>query len=496
VNAALWLCWVASVTTAAQAADGDGAQWARSAVAQAITASSDVQDSFHRAQSLAEIAETQAGIGESAAAFPLLQLAAESIGNIDSDPLASWARHDIALAWLKVGEPDRAEAMVDAVADPRLRDSVLASVVDARRADHNFAGALAVARRMQDSARQGQALRSIAIAQLGVGDTDGALATARSIVHPMLSAIALGDVVAAFAKAGSLGEARMYAARIRDDRVRSEALAEIVSAQADAGDIEGALAGAKRMEDKFAQAEALARVAAARMRFGSAVSGRDIFAQAIALANGARGSPGRRCFALIEIARAEISAGENNPARETLQKASAALAGVKRNSDRLAAIQQIAPLQARIGDHAAAMATAWRAEDPSIRPLLMRDVATSQAEAGDVEGAVQTALALEDRPAGAAALFGILRVQSQARDSSGMGATIGAALQTVRVMRGDDVKAGALASLAAAQLVAGDADAARRIYDEAMSVAGRAEAGPTRAAAFVRIADALGEPRR
>jgi hypothetical protein len=496
VNAALWLFWVASVTSAAQAAEGDGAQWARNAVAQAVAASSDVQDSFHRAQSLAEIAEIQAGIGETAAAPPLLQLAAESIGNIDSDPLASWARHDIALAWLKVGEPGRAEAMADGVADPRLRDSVLAAVADSRRAEHNLSRALAAARRMQDSARQGQVLRSLVIAQVGAGDMDGALATARSIVHPVLSAIALSDVVSAFARAGNLGEARMFAARIRDDRVRSEALAEIVSAQADAGDFDGALAGAKRLEDKFAQAEALGSVAAARMRLGSAGAGREIFAQAVALASGARGSPGRKCFALIEIARAEISAGEKAAARQTLQKASAALADVKGNSDRLAAIQQIAPLQARIGDHAAAMATAWRAEDPSIRPLLMRDVAASQAEAGDIAGAVQAALTLDDRPAGAAAFFGILRVQSQARDSSGMRTTIEAALRTVRIMRGDELKAGALASLAAAQLVAGDADAARLLYDEAMSVAGRAEAGPTRTAAFARIADALGEPRR
>jgi tetratricopeptide (TPR) repeat protein len=496
VNAALWLFWVASVTTAAQAAEGDGAQWARSAVAQAVAASSDVQDSFHRVQSLAQIAETQAAIGESAAALPLLQLAAESVGNIDSGPLASWARHDIALAWLKAGEPDRAEAMADGVADLRLRDSVLAAVADVRRADHNLSGARAAARRMQDSARQGQALRSIAIAQVGLGDMDGALATARSIVHPVLSSIALADVVSAFAKAGNLGEARMFAARIRDDRVRGEALVEIVSAQADAGDIDGALAGAKRLEDKFARAEALGRVAAASMRFGSAAQGRELFAQAIALASGARGPASRRIFALIEIARAEIAAGETAAARETLQNAAEAMADVKRNSDRLAAIQQIAPLQARVGDHAAAMATAWQAEDPSIRPLLMRDVAASRAEAGDIAGAVQTALALEDRPTGAAALLGILRVQSQSRDSSGMRATIEAALQIVRVMRADELKAGALASLAAAQLIAGDGEAARSIYEEAMNVAALTEAGPARAAAFARIADALGEPRR
>ena len=496
MSTALWLLWVASVTTAAQAAEGDGAQWARSALAQAVVASTDIQDSFHRAQSLAEIAETHAALGNSAEALPLLQLAADSAGTIDSAALASWARHDIALAYLKAGDVFRAEEVAESVVDLRLRDSVFAAVVDARRADRDLTGALGVARRIQDIARQGNSMRSVVIAQAGAGDTDAALATARSILHPTFSALALGDVATTFAKQGSFKEARLYAVRIRDDRVRSATLAEIAAAQADAGDLDGALAAARKVEDKFSRAEALGRVAAARVRFHGSASGRELFTQAVALASSARGATERRCYALIEIARAQISVGETSGARDTLQRASAVLAGVVRHSEKLALIQQIAPLQARIGDHGAAMATAWRAEDSSIRPLLVRDVAASQAEAGDVAGAIQAALALEDRPAGAAAFFGILRAQSQARDSPGMQTTIEAALRTVRVMRANELKAGALASLAAAQLVAGDADAAQHIFDEAMSVAGRSDAGPTRTAAYARIADALGEPRR
>src|SRR5688500_17449895 len=67
VNAALWLLWVAPFALAAHAAEGDGATWARSALDQALNASSDIQDPFHRAQSLAEIAETRAALGEGAA---------------------------------------------------------------------------------------------------------------------------------------------------------------------------------------------------------------------------------------------------------------------------------------------------------------------------------------------------------------------------------------------------------------------------------------------
>jgi hypothetical protein len=73
-----------------------------------------------------------------------------------------------------------------------------------------------------------------------------------------------------------------------------------------------------------------------------------------------------------------------------------------------------------------------------------------------------------------------------------MRATIEAALQIVRVIRAEELRAGALGSLAAAQLVAGDEDAALLLFDEAMAVAAQVEPGPARAAAAARNGDALG----
>ena len=357
-------------------------------------------------------------------------------------------------------------------------------------------GALVAARRIQDAARQGRVLRAVVIAQATAGDIEGALATARSIAHPALNALALGDVVAVLAKEGSLGEARLLAARIRNDQVRSDAQAEIAAAQANGGDKDGALATAARIEDKFSRASALARVAASRVSYADSGLARELFAQAIALARNARGTADRKCFALVDIARAQIVAREIAAARESLRLALAVLPDVKRNSDQFALLAQIAPMQARVGDHAGAMATAWRVDDPSLRPLLVRDVATSQAESGDVAGAVRAARSLEDGPAGAAAFLGILRVQSQARDSAGMRSTIATALQTVRVIQGEEFKAGALSALAAAQLLVGDRDGALLLFDEAMNVAAQLQPAPERAAAYARIADALAERGR
>jgi tetratricopeptide (TPR) repeat protein len=329
-----------------------------------------------------------------------------------------------------------------------------------------------------------------------MGDLDGALITARSIVHSAFSAVALGDVVAAYAKEGNLTEARRLAARIRDERMRSNALTEIIAAQVAMGDIEGASAAAGKLEDRFARAEALAHVAAGRARIGQRIQARELFAQSVASVQGARGSPERKATAFVLIARAQVDCEERAAARDALRLALSLLGGVKRESDRLALLSQIAPLQARIGDHAGAMATARLADDASLRPLLVRDVAASQAEAGDVAGAIIAARTIDDGSAGVAAFFGILRVQSQTQDARGMRATIDAALSRVRVIRGGDLKAGALGSLAAAQIVAGDHDAARGTFEEAMDVAAGVEAGPARAAAYARIADALAERGR
>jgi hypothetical protein len=74
--------------------------------------------------------------------------------------------------------------------------------------------------------------------------------------------------------------------------------------------------------------------------------------------------------------------------------------------------------------------------------------------------------------------------------------TIETALDTVRVIRGDGLKAGALGALASARLAAGERDGAQLLFDEAMKVAAQLPEPAERAAAFVRIADALAERGR
>ncbi len=481
----------------ATSAHGGGvptARWAQDAIARALAASEDIADPFRRAQLLAEISEAQSAGGDDAGARASLERALAIAQGIEEEPLRSWALHDIGRADVKADALDSAESVAEAIHDPKLHDAVLAAVVDARRSARDVAGAREAARRMKDVARQGQSLRSIVITQATESDFSGALLTARSIQHSGANALALGDIAAALARNGNFVEARSLVARIRSAQSRSRALIDVAVGQAVAGDINGALATAAQVEDKLERAQALARIASMRMS-GTPAAASEMFAQALALVAGARAGAGRKSDALIEIARAQIAAGEIT-ASTTLEHAFAELPKDKAAAERLQLLSRIAPLQARIGDFAGAFATAMRAEDASLRPLLARDIAASQAEKGDAAGAVAVARGLDDRMSAVAALFGVMRVQWQAHDFAGLEQTIGVALQAIRIIGNAELRAGALGSLAAARAQEGDLEAAEAVFTEAMNTAAVADRGQQRAAVYARIADALADRHR
>jgi tetratricopeptide (TPR) repeat protein len=482
---------------AAAIAQGGGAptEWARDALAHALAAGDDITDPFHRVQALAEIAEAHAAAGDAPAAREHLERARSFVPNIDGDALRAWARHDVGLAYVKADDLSAAEALAESIPDTRLHDIVLGAVVDARRGARDVPGAQATARRMKDLARQGQSLRTIAILQASEGDLSGALSTARSIQHSGANALALGDVAAAMARDGNFEEARLLVARIRDSVSRSRALVEMVAAQASAGNVKGAVATAAEIDDKLQRAEALARIASTRAAVAP-TEAREMFDQALALVSGTRASVYRKCDTLVEIARGQLVAGNPTASTATLKRVVGELGKVKGDTERLNLLSRIAPLQARAGDYTAAFATALRAEDASLRPLLVRDIAVSQAEKGDVAGAVAAARTLDDRPAAAAALFGILRVQSQVQDVSGLNETLGVTLQAVREIGNAELRAGALGSLAAAHAQEGNLELARTVFTEAMNTAAAVDGGQQRAAVYARIADSLADRHR
>jgi hypothetical protein len=78
---------------------------------------------------------------------------------------------------------------------------------------------------------------------------------------------------------------------------------------------------------------------------------------------------------------------------------------------------------------------------------------------------------------------------------AGMHATLADVLSSVRVIRSPELRAGALGSLAAAQLLDGNMEAAKAAFAEAMTTAAGADRGQQQAAVYVRIADALASRR-
>jgi tetratricopeptide (TPR) repeat protein len=479
----------------AQAEGAPTAVWAHDALARALSACDDITDSFHRAQALAEISEAQVAAGEIDAARSNLARALSTAREIDAEPLRNWATHDIGLAYVKADDLSAAEAAAETIRDVRLHDAVLAAVVDARRGARDLPGALATARRIRDVSRQGFSLRAIAIQQASENDFTAAVATARSIQHWRANALALGDVAAAIARVGSFEEASSLAAQIKDAPSRSRAFVEVAVAEANMGGTRAALATLASVNDNLDRAEATARVAAVRAS-AAPDEARDMFAQALGGAGKVRAGANRKADTFIEIARAQLIAGETAGASATLKRAFGQIPGVKDDTERLNLLSRIAPLQARAGDYPGAFSTAMRADDASLRPLLVRDIAASQAEKGDVAGAVAIARSLDDRAAAAAALFGILRVQSQAHDVSGLRETIGVTLQTVRVIGSAELRAGALGSLAAAHAREGDVEGAQAVFAEAMNTAAATDRGQQRAAVYARIADSLADRHR
>ena len=479
----------------AQAERAPVTAWAQDALARALATSADIADPFHHAQVLAEIAEAQAAADDAAGALTTLGHATSIAQLISEEALKSWALHDIGLAYVKADDLEAAEARAASIHDVRLHDTVLVAVQNARRGVRDVQGATATAMRITDLVRQGQSLRAIANQQASQSDFTSAMATVHRIQNAAVNAFAVSDVAAAIAREGSVDEARELVMHIRDSQSRSRGLAEVAAAQASSGDVKGALTTAAAVDDKLERAEALARIASVRETAAPAEA-RELFAQSLALVERARGGAVRRCVAFIEIGRAQLAAGEKDAFAGTLKRAFDELSTIKNGSDRVNLLSQIAPLQARAGDFTGAFSTAMRAEDQSLRPLLVRDIATSQAEKGDIEGAVAIARTLDDRPAAAAALFGVLRVQSQAHDIAGMHETIRVTLQAVRFIGNAELRAGALGSLAAAHVLEGDAEGAQALFSEAMTTAAAVDGGPQRAAVYARIADSLADRHR
>jgi RNA polymerase sigma factor (sigma-70 family) len=188
--------------------------------------------------------------------------------------------------------------------------------------------------------------------------------------------LGLGALAEALAALGKTDDAGKAAAAIDDGLWRDRARARVVAALAAREDLKGARAVAETINDEFNKGEALKAIVTSLIR------AKDLSAAAKAAA--AIGSDMGRCYALLEIARAQAAAGHKAEATQALEDA-------RRLADRLenpeglggvraAALAHAAGAWAAIGGRAAALEWAAQQTDPWIRAMARVRVAEAIAD--------------------------------------------------------------------------------------------------------------------
>ena len=381
----------------------------------------------YRCDRLLDIAATQTRVEDARGAKKTLSAAVEAAREIRTANFSQLSK--IAVAQTKTGDERAAKQTLAA-----LREAVRDETSDPSAGSHNWS------------------LREFSVALAKTGNTAKAIEIANRIIfyqghrlsdgrdHLRHRSRALGDIAEAQAEAGDVANAMKTAMSIDDhwrggDHYRNVALAGIASMQAKAGDI----AGAMRTEEMTVDASkmhcggVLYHIAAWQLArhqieaaehtlssvsnrcMGAAKTDSDSvtmlmciiqakkgnFAAAIAIADSFDdpSSPGIRVALLGEIAVMQVTAGDAQGAKRTLEAAREAALGADKAQWRAMTLSDVAAAQAKAGNPEGA-AQAF-AEALEINRMVDEDlflqtsrayIAERQAEAGFFSDAVKTAL--------------------------------------------------------------------------------------------------------
>ena len=163
-----------------------------------------------------------------------------------------------------------------------------------------------------------------------------------------------------------------------------------------------------------------------------------------------------RAYAYQAIAVAQIKAGDQASARDTIATALADFRSLPVTTFELPppgaydlVWRNFAPVQAEAGDIGGALSTAQSVTDSRTRDDILHSISSVQAGAGDIDGALSTTQSIADSRTRDRALHGIASVQASAGDVAG-------AFATVRSIDSSFYRAHAKLSIAAAQAETGD----------------------------------------
>jgi ribosomal protein S20 len=469
----------------------DPSQWRSIALERAQTAAGAIDDPYRRAEAFASIARAQVLVEATASADRTIHQALSAAERVPEPAFRGWVLHDIVLAQIAADDLPDARQTASRIQADRPQGAALAAIADVQIRSGDLAAAQATAKRIRYAVAKSEVLRQIVGVQAARGDVEGARETLRSITDRFYQTLAHGDIAVAEVRGGNIERAYAQAARAKRAS-RSQVYGRIALARVDMGDAQGANETLQRMEDELHRAAIQGRIAANRAATGDARAAQESFAAAIALATSVTDQPQRKLLALAQLARLQAASGERVAARETLRQARLEAERLESGQQREETLDYIARGQARAGDATGALETAAQMNDRISRALLVRDVVTLQTDVTSA-AAADSAARFEDPLIDTAAQFGVLGVQLLRTGQPISAVTIEAARDCVRKIDDMQLKPAAFSALAAARVKTGDVTASWAIFQEALAAADSIARNELRAAAYVRIVNALND---
>jgi tetratricopeptide (TPR) repeat protein len=243
------------------------------------------------------------------------------------------------------------------------------------------------------------------------------------------------------------------------------------------GDIARAISTAETITEPFAIAAALIRIGEAQAKAGELQAARDTLQRATAAVSAIAG-PSSHSWQLIQIARAYVAVGDRETAEELLQ---AALAAAHRG-ERAATLVWMSEVQTEMGAVEVAVATAEKIEDIGIDGDNTREVSEIQSPDGTVIW--MPAEMFSPKPFG-----NHDRAMSQIVEAQVKAGNLSLALEIAKKMRDAYWRVNRLADMAKARAEVADREGARTIIAAAAGAIEQIEDDKWRASATVDVAE-------
>jgi hypothetical protein len=461
---------MALATQPAAVADTDPSQWRQVALNFALGLAASVEDPYRRAEVLASIARAQVSVAGASAGDKAIHQALDAATRIEAPEFRGWVLQDIVLAQIAAEDLIGAKQTAESITAARPQSSAFAAIAIMQVRSGALPAAQAWVPRIRDKEVSSEVSRQIVASLSAKGDIEAAAKILPDIADAYFSTVAHGDVAVAHVDKGDIAAANAVAARARRGS-RNEVYGRIALARAARGDVAGALQ---------------------RIDQGDAATARELLSPAIDAVRQAKAKPELKLFPTAQLARWQALAGDRTAASETLRRTRREAEQLPPAPTRDDLLDYIARSQARAGDVRDAIDAAKNINDRVARALLVRDAVSLQPDATSASAA-NWAKEFADPLVDTAAQFGVLSLQSFRTGQPLSLDTIDAARAAVRRINDRELKPAAFAALAAARVKAGDVAGSQEIFQEALASAESLPRGEHRAAACVRIVNALND---